>query len=66
MTANPELSAILLDARALAEEKNHEILNSVHVMHALMRRAPAPVMRIIELAGGTKEKVLASIEQLLK
>ena len=66
MTANPELSAILLDARALAEEKNHEILNSVHVMHALMRRAPAPVMRIIELAGGTKEKVLASIVQLLK
>jgi hypothetical protein len=65
MTANPELSAILLDARTLAEEKNHEILNSMHVMYALLRRAPATVLRIIESAGGTKEKVLASIEQLL-
>ena len=65
MTANPELSAILLDARSLAEEKNHEILNSMHVMHALIRRAPPSVLKIIELAGGTKEKVLASIEQLL-
>lgn len=65
MTANPELSAILLDARSLAEERNHEILNSMHVMHALIRRAPASVLSIIESAGGTKEKVLASIEQFL-
>jgi hypothetical protein len=65
MTANPELSAILLDARALAVEKNHEIMHSMHVMHALIRRAPPSVLRIIETAGGTKEKVLGSIEQFL-
>lgn len=65
MTANPELSAIFLDARELAEQKNHEILNSMHVMHALIRRAPAGVLKIIESAGGTREKILASIEQLL-
>jgi ATP-dependent Clp protease ATP-binding subunit ClpA len=65
MTANPELSAILLDAKALAEERNHEVLNSMHVMHALIRRAPASVLEVIESAGGTKEKVLASIEQTM-
>jgi ATP-dependent Clp protease ATP-binding subunit ClpA len=65
MTANPELSAILLDARELAEKKDHDVLNSMHVMHALIRRAPDSVLKIIESAGGTKEKLLASIERYL-
>ena len=65
MTANPELAAILLDAKEFAERKGHQVLNSAHVMHALIRRAPASVVRIIESAGGTKEKVLASIEQTM-
>jgi Clp amino terminal domain, pathogenicity island component len=65
MTANPELSAILLDARELAEKKDHDVVNSMHVMHALIRRAPASVMKIIESAGGTKERLLTSIERHL-
>jgi hypothetical protein len=65
MTANPELSAILLDARELAETKDHDVVNSMHVMHALMQRAPASVMKIIESAGGTKERLLTSIERHL-
>jgi ATP-dependent Clp protease ATP-binding subunit ClpA len=65
MKASPELSAILLDAKELAEKKAHEILNSLHVMHALIRRAPASVLQIIESAGGTKEKLLDSIERHL-
>lgn len=65
MTANPELSAILLDAKELAEKKEHQVLNSLHVMHALVRRAPASVVTMIESAGGTKEKLLESIERSL-
>lgn len=66
MKASPELSAILLDAKELAERKEHEVLNSMHVMHALIRRAPASVLQMIESAGGTKENVLTSIERLLE
>ena len=65
MKASPELSAILLDAKELAEKKEHEVLNSLHVMHALIRRAPASVLRMLESAGGTKEKLLDSIERHL-
>jgi hypothetical protein len=38
----------------------------MHVMHALIRRAPASVLEMIESAGGTKEKLLSSIEQFLE
>jgi hypothetical protein len=65
MKASPELSAILLDAKELAEKKEHEVLNSLHVMHALIRRAPASVLNTLESAGGTKEKLLESIERHL-
>ena len=65
MSANPELSAILLDAKELAEKKGHQVLNSLHVMYALIRRASKPVIDMIESAGGTKEKVLESIERSL-
>jgi len=65
MKASPELSAILLDAKELAEQKEHEVLTSLHVMHALIRRAPASVLKMLESAGGTKEKLLDSIERHL-
>jgi hypothetical protein len=65
MTSNPELSAILLDAKEIAEKKDHDVLNSMHVMYALIQRAPASVLKIIEAAGGSRDKVLASIEQFL-
>jgi hypothetical protein len=65
MKASPELSAILLDAKEIAEKKEHEVLNSLHVMNALIRRAPASVLKVIESAGGTKEKLLESIERSL-
>jgi hypothetical protein len=65
MKASPELSAILLDAKELAEKKEHEVLNSLHVMHALIRRAPTSVLKMLESAGGTKEKLLDSIERHL-
>jgi ATP-dependent Clp protease ATP-binding subunit ClpA len=65
MTSNPELSAILLDAKEIAEKKDHDVLNSMHVMYALIQRAPASVLKIIEAAGGSREKVLSSIEHFL-
>jgi hypothetical protein len=65
MKASPELSAILLDAKELAEKKEHDVLNSLHVMHALIRRAPPSVLKMLESAGGTKEKLLDSIERHL-
>jgi hypothetical protein len=65
ITANPELSAILLDARGLAERKRADGLDSAHLLYALIQRAPTPVLKVIESAGGTKEKVLATIEQFL-
>jgi hypothetical protein len=34
-------------------------------MHALIRRAPASVLNTLESAGGTKEKLLESIERHL-
>ena len=65
MTANPEVSAILLDAKATAEQRKHEILAPVHVLHALIQRASRPVLEIIEAAGGSKEKLLGKIERTL-
>jgi hypothetical protein len=65
MKANPEVSAILLDAKEIAEKKEHEVLNALHVMNALIRRGPPSVLRMIEEAGGTREKLLESIERHL-
>jgi hypothetical protein len=65
MTANPEVSAILLDARTTAEQRKHEILAPLHVFHALILRASRPVLTIIEAAGGSKEKLLPKIERTL-
>jgi len=65
MTANPEVSAILLDARTTAEQWKHEYLTPLHVLHALMQRASRPVLDLIRNAGGTPEKVLAEIERTL-
>ena len=66
MTANPEVSAILLDARTTAEQRKHDILAPLHVFHALMQRASRPVLEIIEAAGGSQEKLLPKIERTLK
>jgi ATP-dependent Clp protease ATP-binding subunit ClpA len=63
MTANPEVSAILMDARTLAEKE--ELLGSHHVLYALLRRASSRVLDLLQSAGGTKEKLFASIEQVL-
>ena len=65
MTANPEVSAILLHARSLAEERKEERLTPIHVFHALLTRASPAVLQLIEPAGGTREKVLAAIESML-
>ena len=65
MTANPEASAILMDARTTAEQRKHEILAPVHVLYALMERASRPVLEIIEAAGGSREKLLPKIERTL-
>jgi hypothetical protein len=62
-TANPEVSAILMDARTLAEKE--ELLGSHHVLYALLRRASSRVLDLLQSAGGTKEKLVASIEQVL-
>jgi len=66
MTANPEVSAILMDARTTAEQRKHEYLTPLHVLHALMQRASRPVLDLIRNAGGTPEGVLAKIELTLK
>ena len=65
MTANPEVSAILMDARMIAEQRKHEYLTPLHVFHALMNRASRPVLELIQDAGGSREKVLESIERAL-
>ena len=66
MTANPEVSAILLDARAIAEQRKHEYLTPLHVLHALLQRASRPVLEMIEAAGGSKGKLLPKIERTLQ
>jgi len=65
MTANPEVSAILLDARAIAEQRKHEYLTPLHVLHALTQRASRQVLDLIEGAGGSREKLMAGIERSL-
>jgi hypothetical protein len=65
MTAIPEVKSILMDARTLAEERKAEYLTPHHVFYALMKRASPAVLKHIEAAGGTREKVLASIESVL-
>ena len=65
MTANPEVSAILMDARVAAEQRKHNVLTSLHIMYALIQRASREVLKLIEDAGGSKEKVLAGIERSL-
>lgn len=62
-TADPEVSSILMDARAIAEKE--DMLGSHHVLYALIRRASQRVLVLIESAGGTKEKVLSAIENAL-
>jgi hypothetical protein len=62
-TANPEVSAILMDARTIAEKE--ELLGSHHVLYALLQRASSRVLELLQSAGGTKEKLFASIEQVL-
>ena len=65
MTANPEVASILMDARMLAEERKEEYLTPLHVFYALVNRASASVLQLLEAGGGTREKVLASIESVL-
>lgn len=65
MTANPEVSAILLDARKIAEDRNDETLTSLHVLLALVQRAPKSILKLIEDAGGSKERVIAAIERAM-
>jgi hypothetical protein len=65
MTASPECSAILMDARTIADQRKEELLISPHVLMALVRRAPRPILELLESAGGSKEKVLAAIEPFL-
>lgn len=65
MTANPEVRSILMDARTLAEERKEEYLTPLHVFWALLKRASPPVLQLIESAGGTREKIFASIESVL-
>ena len=62
-TANPEVSAIMLDARTLAEKE--ELLGSHHILYALLQRASSRVLDLLQAAGGTKEKLLASVQQVL-
>jgi hypothetical protein len=64
MTANPEVSSILMDARTLAEQKGEEAMNSAYVLYALVQRASPRVLELIQSAGGTQEKVLAAAEQV--
>ena len=65
MTANPEVASILMDARALAEERKQDHVSSLHVFHAVLKRASPRVLELIKAAGGTREQVLASIESVL-
>jgi hypothetical protein len=64
ITASPEVSAILMDARTLAEKKGEEAMNSAYVLYALVQRASPRVLELIQSAGGTREKVLAAVEQV--
>ena len=65
LTANPEVSAILMDARTTAEQRKHDILAPLHVFHALIQRASRPVLDLIEAAGGLKENLVPKIERTL-
>lgn len=65
MTANPEVSAILMDARSIAEQRKHEYLTPVHVVHALVTRASKPVLELLHHAGASRENVLAALERTL-
>jgi DNA-binding MarR family transcriptional regulator len=66
MTANPDVSAILLDARKIAEDRKNETLTSLHVLLALVQRAPKSILKLIEDAGGTKPTVVAAIERAMQ
>jgi hypothetical protein len=65
MTGDAETTALLMAARTEAERRKHSLLNSLHVLHALMQRASRQVIDLIEDAGGSREKVLAAIEPFL-
>jgi len=65
MTASPEVASILMDARTLAEERKEDHVNSLHVFYAVVKRASPGVLALIQSAGGTREKIIASIEGVL-
>jgi hypothetical protein len=65
MTANPEVSSILMDARTLAEGRKDNELHDIHVLHALVQRASPQVLNRINADEVTREKILKSIENAL-
>lgn len=65
MTGDAETTALLMAARADAEQRTHSVLNSLHLLHAMLQRDSGAVLDLIQGAGGSKERVLAGIERVL-
>ncbi len=65
MTANPEVASILMEARIVAEERSQDHVAPLHVFYAVMKRASPRILQLIQDAGGTREKVITSIESAL-
>lgn len=65
MTAGPDATSVLLEARAEAERRKHEHVTTLHVFHGLLQKVPAAVGLVIEPAGGSVERLRAEFERML-
>ncbi len=65
MTSNAEATAVLLAARAEAERRKHDALNSHHVFVALLTTSRSRVMEMLEPVGATEEKLNSEVERFL-
>lgn len=65
MTSDPEATAVLLAARAEAERRKHDTLNTLHIFVALLAMAEPVVFALIEPAGATRERLHAEVVRFL-
>lgn len=65
MTTDPAATALLLAARAEAERRKHDTLNTLHLFVALLATAEPVVLALIEPAGARRERLHAEVDRFL-
>jgi ATP-dependent Clp protease ATP-binding subunit ClpA len=65
MTADAECTAVLMEARQDAEQRGNAYLTPLHVLVAILKREPTPVLELIRSTSGSVETILSESERTL-